>query len=548
MKAAQLSKSEIDSLFQGKRVTFPEPHDHVVHDMTISSRIPVYARINRQDIIDQIGKDAHHKALSFKEKNVLFAEINILEREAASLSKYDKSKWQLARSFSDKVKQLKSVNQLTNGDAYELNKKLSPIYERLKNLREADQAKYEKESYGNFVKLESKIRDLSSRLSYSKEFKDLREKAKGIQQELKSTKVLKKENRAVLWNKINGIFETLHIKQKQDHEIYERECLKNYKNLKTKVIRCSSLADSSTDWKETRAHLKKVQGEFKGLKMKKEQRQELFDKLNKAFDTLWSRQKKDKDRYENECQRNYTSLRSKVSDCESKSRTATDWRDTREYFKKVQGEFKGIKLKRDQRQELFERMNKAFETLGHRQTKERDRYESECRSNYNRMNPRVREAFNKASYSDDFKGTRQLLKDTKSAIFDARPMKRDQKQELLNKMNAAFERLNSRAKNAFEARKAERERKQREWQARLRERISKLESAISRTEEGIYKAEEALRRQNDKLYNVRPGRREYEIKSSIRDRIRDIESSISQKKEKRYDMQRKLREMRSKLT
>jgi predicted nucleic acid-binding Zn-ribbon protein len=45
-------------------------------------------------------------------------------------------------------------------------------------------------------------------------------------------------------------------------------------------------AQESTEYKETREYLKKIQAEFKGIRMVKEQREELYTRLQSAFETL----------------------------------------------------------------------------------------------------------------------------------------------------------------------------------------------------------------------------------------------------------------------
>jgi len=45
---------------------------------------------------------------------------------------------------------------------------------------------------------------------------------------------------------------------------------------------------------------------------------------------------------------------------------SNEYKETREYLKKIQSEFKGIKLIREQREELYSRLQSAFEILNKR--------------------------------------------------------------------------------------------------------------------------------------------------------------------------------------
>lgn len=322
-------------------------------------------------------------------------------------------------------------------------------------------------------------------------------------------------------------------KKQEEREKYNKECDSNHRSLSSKVRSCESIARSSTDWKETREKLKSVSLEIKEAKLKKEQRNELREKLNGAFDELSRRQQKEREQYENECNRNYSNLHSKVAHCISISGSSKNFKETREELKDVQSQFKGKKLKKEQREELFKLMQKAFNTLSVRQDEDRKKYERECESNYIRMDSKVRDAVSLAVYSNDFKDARERIKSVKQDIFDTRPMKKEKKSQLIDRIKGALDRLNSRANAEYEKRKMEKERKRREWEDRMRERISKLEDSISRDRE-------SLRYQKDKLYNVRPGRREHEIKDAIYNKIDSIESRNRSKESSLSELKSKL--------
>ncbi len=55
-----------------------------------------------------------------------------------------------------------------------------------------------------------------------------------------------------------------------------------------------------------------------------------------------------------------------VNDGLKQAEESIEYKETREYLKKIQSEFKGIKLIREQREELYSRLQSAFETLNKR--------------------------------------------------------------------------------------------------------------------------------------------------------------------------------------
>ena len=78
-----LSKYFVDQMFQrwreGFYVLFPNPHDHIVHELSLSNIIPAYARVNRPDIVDRRTKDFYHESLSNKHCDIMFTEIKKLK-------------------------------------------------------------------------------------------------------------------------------------------------------------------------------------------------------------------------------------------------------------------------------------------------------------------------------------------------------------------------------------------------------------------------------------------------------------------------------------
>lgn len=458
-----LTKEQIDSLYRNVRISFPYPHEHIVHNANVSPILPTYARLNRPDVIEKYGKDLHQKSISQDVSNILFTEIDALHRKVNSASNFSPDFTKQAKHFSQEVKKKKRGGKIIPKDAYRLNQKISDIFEK-SNL------------------------------------------------------------------------------------LYKKSCDRNYSLIKSRVNEAKSFAGYTSDWKKGRDTLSKVKDELKRISpLSKDQKDELWGKINEGFNSLNQRQKADRDKYENECNTNYNTLNAKANQCVSMASVTTDWKKAREFFKSAQTDMKGKKLKKDQRQVIYEKFQKAFEILSNRQKAAWKLNDDKGKANYARLSSKVSEAANLGAYSTDFKSARQKIKAIKQEVFDTRPMNRDQKSDLINRISNALQKLNARANADYEQRQRERAKKQAEWQARLRERIDKLESAIRRKEEGITRAGSALDRLHNNLYNVRPGRREYEIKESIRSKISNIESSIADRENQLREMRSKLYDMRSKL-
>jgi len=198
--------------------------------------------------------------------------------------------------------------------------------------------------------------------------KDLRE-AKGylieIQSHFKGLK-LRREDREELYTKLQNAFAEVNAKIEDERLEFEYEALANYADLKAVVAEGSSLAVKSRDFRATWDFLIGIQNRIKAAKLFREQREELFTGLQDAFTTVKSWRDEERQTFENEAQQNYLHLKALVEKGLIQAEETHEYKDTREYLKKIQAEFKGIKMAHEQREELYSRLQTAFDILGKR--------------------------------------------------------------------------------------------------------------------------------------------------------------------------------------
>lgn len=414
-----LSKEEIDRLFQGiERVQFPEPHEHVVHDLLLSPIIPVYARVRRTDIVDKIGKDAHRKALNIKESEILLREMELLYEKVNSSYKYEQQLEIQAKHFSSLVAEKKRESKIIPRDAYVLQKKIDTIFEKLdKKFKEACEE--------NLTRIKSKV-DRVKRLSgESRDWNQTRKEISDVREELKGVSPLTKDQKDKLWESVRQSFETLNKRQDEEHKQHETECRNNYYEIQGKVSHCLSLAGNSKEWGNAREEFKKVQEEVRGKKLNKDQRAELIKKIQESFDTLSRRQTESSREYEKECNENYRYLMSLAENCWQLAQSTTDWRLGRERLKQAQNEMQGKKLFKDQRETLRRTLNKAFDVLNSRassafeeQRKERERKHFEWQARLRESVDRLKESaarlessiFNDKSHINDLYNKKMMVR------------------------------------------------------------------------------------------------------------------------------------------
>ncbi len=223
----------------------------------------------------------------------------------------------------------------------------------------------EEESFQNYLILKE---TLKNGLAIAAQAKDLRE-AKGclieVQGHFKGLK-LRREDREELYTRLQNAFSEVNARIEDERLEFEYEALANYADLKAAVHEASSLAGKSRDFRETWDILIGVQSRIKGAKLFREQREELFMGLQDAFTSVKSWRDKERQEFENEAQQNYLRLKVLVEKGLIQAEETHEYKDTREYLKKIQAEFKGIKMAHEQREELYSRLQTAFDILGKR--------------------------------------------------------------------------------------------------------------------------------------------------------------------------------------
>ena len=226
--------------------------------------------------------------------------------------------------------------------------------------------KYQEEGlYQNYLNLK-KILDAG--LANADKSAELRE-AKGylieVQNHFKGLQ-LRREDREELYNRLQEAFSIVNKKIDDERLDFELTALSNYADIKSDVDKAAGMASHSENTREAWDFLLTVQTRIKGAKLFREQRDELYGKLQAAFEMIKTKREEERHVFEQEAQQNYSRLKALVEKGLIQAEETHEYKETREFLKKIQSEFKGIKLVREQREELYSRLQTAFDILGKR--------------------------------------------------------------------------------------------------------------------------------------------------------------------------------------
>lgn len=426
---------------------------------------------------------------------------------------------EIRNKFKDVMQTVRNLS-LENEHKEDLLTSLNNSIESL-NKRQNEAQKIQDESYTElYTEFKNKVETASAQVSESSDYRAIRETLTSLQNEFKDLK-LKQEHRDLLQDKIGSAFDELNRRQSEERESYEMECIENYHNIKAIVDEAVNFASQSENFRQARTKLVSAQNEFKGLKLKKEQREEQYARIQAAFEVLNQRQRSEWEGYLNECDENYEKLKNIIDAALDFSSKTEDFKEARESLITAQNEFKGLKLKKEQREEQYARIQAAFEVLNQRQRDDWEKFESECNENFIKLSEQVDESIQNANTLPDFRTIRESLINTQNLVKDAK-LKKEHRNQLFKRIRQGFDILDNRRVEYRSARKSEKREK-------LEAILANLEGKLARLEESIQRDTEALGIQSGRLADVKPGEKEQEQKDEIMEKIENIESRIKEK-------------------
>lgn len=369
----------------------------------------------------------------------------------------------------------------------------------------------------------NKCNELSSDLENN--WHDIKGMLIQIQNQLKTIRFIYKDY-FIYRDTLNMEFDKLREFQTKKAEYFELNAQEIEKNINEQMEKGESLAAQSEDWASARDYLKGIQKLLKGIPWKKESLDPYYSRIRVAFGLIWERQMAKEETLKEENQRN---LAPKIAMAQIMAQSSDNYRETRDFIKEVQEEFKGAKLKKEDYDEFLKGIRAAFDLLWERQIARDKDFEEQCALNYKVTDELARQATEAAYFGENFIEANSLIKEAKNQIFQRRPMKKEQVEELKERLKLASETLFSRFPLESE-KKAHAYLRLQEFLNNTQLSIEELQEKASRLSLSIARDEESLTYQRDKLANVRPGNREIEIKNSINNKISDISNRIAEKK------------------
>lgn len=194
------------------------------------------------------------------------------------------------------------------------------------------------------------------------EFKELLIK---LQNDIRESE-LTREHREKLNIATRDVFTIIDIRKEEQQERIEYNALKNYEGILPLIKDILLKSENDGDTKNIREKLKNIQLQIKEMSLLKEQRNELYAMIQEAFEKLNEKMDAEKGYFLRDARENYSRIKQLVDKGLKQAETTHEYKDTREFLKKIQNEFKGVRMIKEEREELYSRLQQAFEILNSR--------------------------------------------------------------------------------------------------------------------------------------------------------------------------------------
>jgi hypothetical protein len=319
----------------------------------------------------------------------------------------------------------------------------------------------------------------------------------------------------------------------------EEEAFQNYETLKLILETGLAKASESDNLHDAKGFLIEVQGHFKGLMLRREDREELYARLQEAFATINKKIEDEHLNFEYEALSNYADLKPAVAEATGLAGASDDLKATWELLLGIQNRIKGSKLLREHREELFAGLQDAFEMVKLRRDEERHAYDQEAQQNYLRLKSMVDKGLRQAEETHEYKETREFLKKIQSE-FKGIKMVHEQREELYSRLQTAFDLLAKRLDDFFRHKK-------KNWEVKMQFTLSRFSVDIYELQTALDKDQSYLTELEDQLEIIVSAGKEKDVLTGLQSRISSTRRSIEHKRQQIANLERDKNELQNRL-
>lgn len=209
----EFTKKMLNEWRNGEEVPFPDPHQKIERELTITDSIlPDNLKVERSDIVQRAQTEWHFVVLSTKLNDAYQSELADLKEKVEQLTSYDSATWNNLKSFWSKVQTQVRDRNLFREHANTLRDHTNELFSKMKEMRATLDEEFSKASGEHLQTFMGSIQDIEKRIVDGMNLNGIFEDLKKLQKNFRETKFTK-EDRAKVWEKLDGAFKTVKEKR-----------------------------------------------------------------------------------------------------------------------------------------------------------------------------------------------------------------------------------------------------------------------------------------------------------------------------------------------
>jgi hypothetical protein len=241
---------------------------------------------------------------------------------------------------------------------------LQQAFELLKQKIENERNNIENETKHIFENYVEKIKNLISKITDNQDINEIREELISTQSEVKKI-TFSRNRKDEIQKLIQEAFDLISLSKLEKEKSKLEISNKNFDDLNK--IADEILAETTANVeKSLKDKIIQIQNQVRNSELVREQRSLLLDKLQKAYEVVNHKLNSEREQFVKEASENYKRLKSLVEKGLKQANESHEYKATREFLKKIQSEFKGIKMIKEEREVLYSQLQQAFEILNNR--------------------------------------------------------------------------------------------------------------------------------------------------------------------------------------
>jgi len=331
-------------------------------DLSKSERLEFHEKI--QDCFNDIQKKITKEQIDFEnEASNNFFNLNpkILQAtERVNYSENHRETWDYLIEIQNEFKGIK----LRKEHREALYSQLQQAFELLKQKIAEQKVKIENDNKHNYELIITKIMHISEKISDNNDIIQAKEELISIQTEIKNINFTRNQ-KDILYNLIQECFEKINFIKLESEKSKNEKSTKNYADLLENIDEILNELKINLD-KNIKEKIIFVQNQVRNADLHGERRSELLEKLQKAYSQVNQKLNNERDNFVKEASENYLKLKTLVEKGLKQANVSHEYKATREFLKKIQSEFKGIRMIKEEREYLYSKLQQAFEILGQR--------------------------------------------------------------------------------------------------------------------------------------------------------------------------------------